>query len=1138
MKSLQPTRFRGRSRPDLSAGDAPKKFKIVQPVNGQNPTENYRGTSTTYANALGYLYHGKPWFTYFDIPLMMRDSWIRFLATLWTSPFSQIEFEVRATSPDVEGYVRRALTQFQKKSAPSLLRSYFFWGFAPGGIEWERKGGNRSNVGRWHIDKVRRVFPQDAKPLVWAKGNKFAGFQTNTTGKVLSPYAFWFAGFEEAGPLHDDPPVSGAYDDWKEYTSRGGARHNQLIFHRRCAVRPSTMYYPKGQTPISGSDGEIPERIDNQTLALAVSEQIESGANVVLPDERTEQGDRRWELVPATPNPDAPGIREYPEWLKKNMAAGVGIPIEVVQAAESGSGWSGRKVPYKAWLSSVDSIAGLFYDTFDIQGLRQGVYETFGPKADYEFACKSLVEKVDAEGDGEGDPKMGGGPPGQGGGGGGGGLIPYRGPNGGSGFKNPQTGRIKYMGDLWQRSRQYADSVMTLEDRQRMRQQVRMSAVQFREDDHPRDDGGQFAEKFSKAIKKKDHLTAHELTNAALDGHHGEDVRAKVSAALDHNLRERGNTKHRHDSIIKSLAGKLEPSSDTVTVKRKNGKEIKRLRNTAGTVARSAEEQLRNLVSYYAGTEGRARTGKADDFVSVIKYLGGINPEDSEMKAAYGSMKGAIEDGIPITVFNKMQKSRLDEISDSLVNDGTMQLPAGRNGPDYLLELIKNRVKASWFDAQHEQDQAEEAYLLAEMEAKHGTNDPAELVEALRRGEADARREVTDSILGEHAPEPDGGDEPEYDPADDWDRGEDGEGDYVERDFLDFTEDPEESRALNMAQLGLFDELEHQRADDGKFAEKKERLRKQVLMSATFSEQDHPRDKNGEFIAKGAIAAAQSDPAKAKELRKQVRPEDAAKLETRLSGAGEEVQKAKPIKKFGKSKAEVKYADKQPYRRQEADDLCIEWLGHDEPETIASIVGAPDDAEVKFGKSTYDVGGQTKPQIRLDISGDGFKATRYLRKNDVGQLYLLNEEFWIDDEKQGAGLGTEIFGRQVENAAESGIDYIRCHAAQENPNNPEKPHAGYYVWPRFGYDMPLDASYGIAEVDKPIFEACRNKFPEAKTILDVFETPEGRSWWKKNGTDLLWMKFDLKPGSRSMQTWEKYNDERASDVKRPKKSAA
>ena len=104
-----------------------------------------------------------------------------------------------------------------------------------------------------------------------------------------------------------------------------------------------------------------------------------------------------------------------------------------------------------------------------------------------------------------------------------------------------------------------------------------------------------------------------------------------------------------------------------------------------------------------------------------------------------------------------------------------------------------------------------------------------------------------------------------------------------------------------------------------------------------------------------------------------------------------------------------------------------------------------------------------------------------------------------------------------------GIASIRCHAAKDNPREPSKPHNGYYTWPRFGYDAELEDD----NFDTPVFKALSEKFSEARTLLDVMSTPEGRAWWKQNGGDVYHMKFDLSEGSRSMMIHEAYQSERA-----------
>ncbi len=54
-------------------------------------------------------------------------------------------------------------------------------------------------------------------------------------------------------------------------------------------------------------------------------------------------------------------------------------------------------------------------------------------------------------------------------------------------------------------------------------------------------------------------------------------------------------------------------------------------------------------------------------------------------------------------------------------------------------------------------------------------------------------------------------------------------------------------------------------------------------VTKAFDESQHPRGRNGHFIAKGDIEAAKTDPAKAAELRDKVAPKDAAKLDAQLA---------------------------------------------------------------------------------------------------------------------------------------------------------------------------------------------------------------------------------------------------------------
>ncbi len=216
------------------------------------------------------------------------------------------------------------------------------------------------------------------------------------------------------------------------------------------------------------------------------------------------------------------------------------------------------------------------------------------------------------------------------------------------------------------------------------------------------------------------------------------------------------------------------------------------------------------------------------------------------------------------------------------------------------------------------------------------------------------------------------------------------------------------------------------------------------------------------------------------------------------------LSKTTKIEGYGESKAKVKLPTEAK--------AIVKGFGIKDKD-LASLVGATDDAEVTV-KVVQGLRGE-KDTLLISTKGDGYQSTRYLGRDNNGELFLQNDTVRV--EKTGNGLGAEIFGRQVENAAKLGVKRIMAHAA----GNAEKEnYNGYYTWPRFGYDQ------SVAFLTSKIKERVKRDWPDAKSVQDIMVTSNGRNWWKKNGGDLTDAEFDLKEGSRSMQIFQSYVKER------------
>ncbi len=209
-----------------------------------------------------------------------------------------------------------------------------------------------------------------------------------------------------------------------------------------------------------------------------------------------------------------------------------------------------------------------------------------------------------------------------------------------------------------------------------------------------------------------------------------------------------------------------------------------------------------------------------------------------------------------------------------------------------------------------------------------------------------------------------------------------------------------------------------------------------------------------------------------------------------------EIIPARDLPKFGPTKAEIKV---DPYSvldpKAKAKDIFKK------PKTLrqlASLTGAIESAKV----SIY----ADNDGISMDIVDDKYTSDRQITRDATGKLFMHANGFFIKPEHRGKGVGTEVFGRMVENAVKQGFEYIDLLAFRSSDAN------GYYTWPRFGYDGPLT-------------ESIKHRLPAdlkgAKTIQDLFATPEGVAWWKINGESIN-LKFDLAKGSKSRAIWEAY----------------
>lgn len=369
----------------------PRRFSR-SPVSGYVPTGgNLWGVGTA-------ILDGKPWFTWLDIPRMMRDPNVIFISYLWRAPFQKQRFKVEADSKPLASFVEKTVARFWRKSVPALLARYFAHGYAAGGAEFLARRGY------YRLERVRAVECRDAAPHAYKSGERrgrFAGFELRSknedaAGFVGSPHAMWFAGLHRLGQFYDQPPISGMFVPWLEKNRRNGALDSRGLWYSKNAADGGVLRYPDGESKI-GPDEASATR-NNQDIAREILDAHETNGTLGLSNAPNPamEGEYDWEWTPPVSRTDLAGFLEYPDKLDLEMLKGAGIPQEVVASSPSGSGYNGRLLPYQGFLGIVDELSGLLVDACE-SWLRPLAEQNFGPHCWYEVEPVSLAQQVEDE---------------------------------------------------------------------------------------------------------------------------------------------------------------------------------------------------------------------------------------------------------------------------------------------------------------------------------------------------------------------------------------------------------------------------------------------------------------------------------------------------------------------------------------------------------------------------------------------------------------------------------------------------------------------------------------------------------------------------------------------------------------------
>lgn len=325
-------------------------------------------------------------FGYYDVEDMRRDGQVQFGLRILYAPLTQVKWQVKAKSAEVKDLVESTFKKVWGNHLQILFKALSY-GWSGGEIIYkETSEGTR-------FETIADVHPFDLRPL--HRGRELLGVSVRgakdgdgKAGWILTPRSLWVAYDAENGSHFGRSRLSQAWYPWQEKTARHGAIDVRRLWFLKNVFRGGMMRHPLGT--IETSTGVYQSC---QDYAREIVEKFETGGVMTLPNVTDDRGEQLWQWEDPVVNGDLTGVREYTGDLDTEILVHMGIPSEVVQAAESGSGWAGRSVPFLVFLAGEDEIVKQLYRPVREQILKPLVWKNFGEEAaeGFEIEFESLV---------------------------------------------------------------------------------------------------------------------------------------------------------------------------------------------------------------------------------------------------------------------------------------------------------------------------------------------------------------------------------------------------------------------------------------------------------------------------------------------------------------------------------------------------------------------------------------------------------------------------------------------------------------------------------------------------------------------------------------------------------------------------
>lgn len=347
-----------------------------------------------------------------DIELMMIHPIVLNGLNYFKSGIAGAEFEVECESPEVAMFVEEQSRRYWDKGVPKLQGGYEY-----GWIGCEALYKADGEVMYW--DGFDQFSPRDVYLLtqnripvgvrvkqiqpIWGneKAEKGTGYVDLWMGTADVPAkGIWYPHNPRYSSYYGQSQLLGAWKPWRRLAWKDAAESVVDGGVYRFAYAGPMVGYPEedfqGATgsPATTADSMGNPRKYARDVARQMGEYAKAGAVIGLPSTKYPPelgGGEKWTFTWPTTTFNVDPLINYIKYLHDCIFQGIGVPPELIQAAETGSGYSGRSIPLEGFLLGQQHIADNLLALFVHQILHPLVRWNFG-EIKFQVKVKNLLE--------------------------------------------------------------------------------------------------------------------------------------------------------------------------------------------------------------------------------------------------------------------------------------------------------------------------------------------------------------------------------------------------------------------------------------------------------------------------------------------------------------------------------------------------------------------------------------------------------------------------------------------------------------------------------------------------------------------------------------------------------------------------